>query len=224
MYVSLLFPVGNSSSSYTPATILNTGTNDQFSVRVGEGVTTAGRLLTSIDTGNVNRTWYISENETGGSNGQITLQWNGIDEQQGSGGFDRTQSYISHFVVCPPPDPPHVCGGSFYDAVARTAALGNDPYTQTRNNVTSFNSNSFIVTSRVPQMVYTFINMNTNGPGDGNWNNSLNWSNGLIPPTTIIAGMEVIIDPATGQCNTGPLTVMPGGKVTVKPGKILNIQ
>jgi len=207
-----LFPIGISSSSYTPVTITNNGAFDIFKVRVGTGVTTAGRTLDPILSGNVNRTWYIQETVNGGSNAMVKLQWNLAEEQ---GAFNRASSYISHFQVCPLPNN---CDIGFYDSYARSAATGTDPYTQTRDNISSFNSPSFIVTSQ--EDVYRFIN----ATGNGNWNDQMNWTNERVPPNTIPFGMTVLIDPETGQCNfTGILTVQPGGKITVTPGKVLNV-
>ena len=183
-------------------------------VRVVDGVTATGRTATAFNTGNVNKSWEILENIAGGSDARLTLHWNQADEQTG---FNRGQSFISHLLVCPPPDPPLCDNNRFYDAVAPTAAIGSDPYTQTRDSVTNFNTPTFIVTSG---FVYTF----TNAQGDGNWNNSLNWSNGQVPANIITTGREVIINPVSGECNlTGTVTVIAGGKLTVMPGKKLNI-
>ncbi len=219
---SILFPVGKSSNSYTPASILNTGALDRFSVRVSVGVSSTGRTTAPVLTGNVDRTWHIEEDAAGGSFADLLLQWNLIDEQ---GDFNRGESYVSHYQVCPPPDPPS-CDAGFYDAVSRSNAGGSDPYTQDRNGVTNFNTPTFIVTSA--DVVYTFLNTLNNK----DWNNAGNWTFDRKPPsispgvTNIDARVEVIIDPLFGtECiYPGILTVSPGGKLTVKPGKKLTIQ
>ncbi|MEO6452967.1 MAG: serine hydrolase domain-containing protein [Ginsengibacter sp.] len=57
--------------------------------------------------------------------------------------------------------------------------------------------------------------------GTGNWNNSVNWINSLMPPVILPVGSKIIIDPPIGgECilNTG-LTVSPGASLTVQAGK-----
>lgn len=205
----ILFPVGNSISSYTPVTISNNiSSTDSFRVRVRQGVfSTVDTTGTQITGGTVNRTWFVSQASAGASNINLTIQWNLSEEQTG---FDRSNSYISHCKACPPP--PN-CIDVYHDAVARTAASGSGPFMLTRDSVTSFNSPAFIVSS----LDYNFI-------GSGDWGIPANWLYNMIPSNIISNGMEVIIDPPTGQCTyNGDLIIMQGGKITVKPGKILNI-
>ena len=61
--------------------------------------------------------------------------------------------------------------------------------------------------------------------GNGNWNNSANWRNGLIPPAVLPAGSNILIDPSTGgECVMNVnLTVSPGASLTVQTGKKLRI-
>jgi hypothetical protein len=187
---------------------------------VSSGVSTTGRNAAASLTGNVDLTWHIRDSLLNGIPAQLTLQWNLADEQPG---FNRGASYISHFQVCPPPTPPN-CDAGFYENAARSPASGAGPFTQSRSNVTSFNSPSFVVSSE--DIVYRFINMNETGPGDGNWSNPQNWTNYVVPSTTILDGMEVVIDPMSGnECIiTGPVSVMPGGKLKVMDGKKLTIK
>ncbi|HMU45159.1 MAG TPA: kelch repeat-containing protein [Chitinophagaceae bacterium] len=223
---SKLFPIGINTTSYTPATITNAGTPDNFSVRVKPGVTTAGRLLDPLTTKNVDRTWLVREQVTGGGTITLTLGWRLEDEQPL---FDRGMSYISHFQGCPPPYQPN-CTEGFYDARTPTPATGNNPYSQSRDDISNYNTNSFIVTSQ--EAVYQFLNVigTPSGPpimGDGNWSNPDNWLNGTLPPAVIGPGVHVIIDPLPGagtECIFhGTLNVLQGGKITVKPGKKLTI-
>lgn len=57
----------------------------------------------------------------------------------------------------------------------------------------------------------------------GNWDNAANWLNGQMPPSVIAAGTEVMINPGgNGEAILNMnVTVQPGGKITVKPGKKL---
>ncbi|MFI5131851.1 MAG: choice-of-anchor J domain-containing protein, partial [Chitinophagales bacterium] len=63
--------------------------------------------------------------------------------------------------------------------------------------------------------VYTFI-------GTGNWSVASNWLNSKIPPAVLLAGQEIIINPSSGNSvKNVPLTLNPGSKLTVMPGKTL---
>jgi len=57
--------------------------------------------------------------------------------------------------------------------------------------------------------------------GDGNWDVATNWMNEVIPPSTLPAGAEIIIDPVTnGECILNvPQTVSSGAKITVQSNK-----
>jgi hypothetical protein len=59
--------------------------------------------------------------------------------------------------------------------------------------------------------------------GNGNWNTASNWAGGFIPPTTLTAGYEIIIDPIVGgECLLqSPYTqiIGAGAKLTVKDSK-----
>jgi hypothetical protein len=59
--------------------------------------------------------------------------------------------------------------------------------------------------------------------GTGNWSNPANWSGGILPPSTLPSGTQIIIDPAFGtDCIlTGNQIIASGASLTVKPGKRL---
>jgi len=61
--------------------------------------------------------------------------------------------------------------------------------------------------------------------GTGNWNIAANWSNNTIPPSSLPAGAEIIIDPVTnGECILNvPQTVLAGAKLTVLQNKKFTI-
>jgi hypothetical protein len=61
--------------------------------------------------------------------------------------------------------------------------------------------------------------------GSGNYNVPANWDNNIVPPSQILVGDEVVIDPPLGgECILNvPVTVLPGAKFTVMPGKVLRI-
>jgi hypothetical protein len=126
---TFIFPVGNDNATYNPATIAANGghTGDVFSVRVRDNLYIDGLAETEPATeAAVNAMWDITEGTVGGSDVNITLQWAGSDEL---------------------PDFPAEVGisrhdGSNWDMLAANigAPVGTDPYTRTRNNVTSFSA------------------------------------------------------------------------------------
>ncbi|MEO6583645.1 MAG: T9SS type A sorting domain-containing protein, partial [Ferruginibacter sp.] len=118
-------PVGTNAASYTPLIIAANAahTTDDFTVRVLQGVLTNGTTGTLYTDKVVDRTWLIDEAVIGGSNVNLTMQWNEVHELTG---FDRSKCYVMQFT-----------GGAWVTGTS-TAATGADPYTQTKNNVTSF--------------------------------------------------------------------------------------
>lgn len=116
----VIFPVGN--SAYNPAILTNSGTSDQFRVRVANNVLNGGFSGSAYLTDAVSRSWFVEENIPGGSDLTLSLQWNGNEELTG---FDRSMAYISHFD-----------GGS-WDNQATSSAGGADPYTLNRTGITT---------------------------------------------------------------------------------------
>ncbi|MCE7044248.1 hypothetical protein [Dyadobacter sp. CY312] len=73
---NIVFPVGSSSSSYTPLTLSNSGDVDHFTVKTQsslDGITIAdpSRVVPVF--------WEVSEAVPGGSKVLLTLQWNAVD-------------------------------------------------------------------------------------------------------------------------------------------------
>lgn len=126
---AVLFPVGTSSSSYTPVTIQNAGTSDVFGVRVIDGVyrsyTAAGVPNGTLQSNyNVNKTWLITESTAGGSNATVNFAW-ALSDQQPS--FDNGACFASHFT-----------NGNWQTVFPGQTANGFDPYSLAMNNITSF--------------------------------------------------------------------------------------
>ena len=125
---AISFPVANTSGAYTPATISNTGTADDFTVSVAAGTPCNTNALASV-----NRVWTITEAAAGGSVADITLQWNGAEE---NASFLRAISAVVH------------CNAGVVDINGtKGAAAGTNPYTQTIAGISSFSP--FGVTSDV---------------------------------------------------------------------------
>jgi hypothetical protein len=79
---SFTFPVGR--STYNPVTITNnTGTADDFSVRVTDAVLVGGASGNAITTPHVNRTWHIGKNNPSANSGNgvdMSFQWDSAQE------------------------------------------------------------------------------------------------------------------------------------------------
>lgn len=202
-----LFHIGINNKSYTPITIANNGVPDSFSIRVASGLLSRISTPDPIIAGAVNRTWLINEGVAGGSDLNLTLQWNKIEELPG---FERGRAFIAK--VCPPP---YGCDNG-YEVMASSTASGSNPYTLTRTNFTFSNqSDSFIVRTYGTQYLFT---------GNGLWKEASNWSNNIMPLMPIKSGMEVIINPIGGHCiYIGDLIIQPGGILRIQSGKTLHV-
>ncbi|GAB3736397.1 hypothetical protein GCM10027594_17400 [Hymenobacter agri] len=100
--VGVLFPVGSSATSYSPATLSQSGTGveDAYSVRVIDnlypGYTAAGvGVGTPVNNQNVKKTWLVEEEVPGNSNATLTLQW---PTAEAASNFLSTKAHISHFT------------------------------------------------------------------------------------------------------------------------------
>lgn len=122
---SVFFPIGSTATStdFTPATLTNNGTSDDFSASV-TGITPIIAPAAFV----VQKTWDISEATPGGSSAELTLAWNTVNED---GSFDRTKCGIAHYV-----------GGlweHYLRDFAAATSLGGGRWSRTRiNNLTSF--------------------------------------------------------------------------------------
>lgn len=89
----VLFPVGSSSSSYTPVTLTNGGTQDEYAVIVSDDVLSGGASGTPLSIDVVGKTWFITEGTAGGSNANLQFQWNTADELPS---FDASACFAAH--------------------------------------------------------------------------------------------------------------------------------
>lgn len=120
-----LYPIGYTSSTYTPVTltVTSTTTTDNFSARVSPGVYSSGTSGTLYSTKTVDRTWDVSEGTAGGSNVQLTFQWTSSLETTS---FTRNSCYVGHYT------------GGAWQVSGNAAASGSNPYTRTSGTQTSF--------------------------------------------------------------------------------------
>ena len=121
------FPIGISSSSYTPIILENAGTTDDFSVRVAEDRLANGTYGGASIMHAVDRTWFVEEGTPSGSNVEMIIQWNAGEELSYNGNaFNRLNCFISHYT------------NNAWDRQTGGAASGSGPYTISRDSITSF--------------------------------------------------------------------------------------
>ncbi|UII34279.1 T9SS type A sorting domain-containing protein [Fulvivirga ulvae] len=120
---NVLFPIGTSASSYTPLVINNSGTADNYSVRLASVVYDGGYSGTAQTSDVVNKTWYIDEEVIGGSDVALTFQWSDADQLSG---FSPIDVKVIHY------------DGSQWETMASGAATGSGTYTMTATNISSF--------------------------------------------------------------------------------------
>lgn len=122
---SVIYPIGISSSSYTPITlnIVGTTTVDNYKIVVSQDVYSSGTTGSVYTSGVVNRTWHVTEGVSGGSNVTLTAQWNATDELTG---FDRTNCFINHY------------SSEWGSTSERGNASADLPYTRVSGTLTSF--------------------------------------------------------------------------------------
>ncbi|MBL0145853.1 MAG: hypothetical protein IPP48_08915 [Chitinophagaceae bacterium] len=126
---SFTFPVGNTTTTYNPVTINNSGTSDEIGVRCLANVLSTGTSGTAFTKEVADASWDISEAVAGGSNLNLTTTWDASDELPG---FNRTKGGISYYIPTAGPTQ----GWDMLNSQTGAAA-GTNPYTYTRTGITS---------------------------------------------------------------------------------------
>jgi hypothetical protein len=130
---AFVYPIGNSTSSYNPVSIANTGTADSIGARAFATVMTAGTSGAAIAKEVVNNSWDITESVAGNSVLSVTATWSGAQELAG---FDRARGGISNYITAPAAS----VGWDLLNSQATTIAgtlTGANPYTYTRTGISS---------------------------------------------------------------------------------------
>lgn len=151
---TVFYPVGTS-TSYLPYSFTNNGTADVYSIRVDNGSylnynsSSGVGMGTAISNLAVNKTWVINEATPGGSNFNLTLQWNAANELSG---FNRNQAEIRYFDYNT---------ASWKTASAYLSANGTDPYSLTKtisgiSNLNNFPIGIFSVGAALPLQWLSF--------------------------------------------------------------------
>jgi hypothetical protein len=123
------YPVGNTTTTYNPATVSNSGTADNIAVRSLNNVLNTGLTGTAFTKEVADASWDISEAVAGGSNLSLTATWNASDELAG---FNRSKGGISYYI----PTPGVTQGWDLLNSQTGIAT-GADPYTYTRTGITA---------------------------------------------------------------------------------------
>ena len=100
--VAVLFPVGATATSYTPATLSQTQaqSEDSYSVRVAPETypnydATGTGTGTTVAYRNVRKTWFLVEEVVGNSNITLALQWNAADAVTS---FQNATAHVNHYT------------------------------------------------------------------------------------------------------------------------------
>lgn len=123
------YPVGNTTLTYNPVILTNTGVADNIAVRCLANANTNGLTGTGFTKEVVDASWDISETLAGGSILAMTASWNGTDELAG---FERTRAGISYYITTPAPN----VGWDLLNSQT-SIATGANPYSYTRSNITT---------------------------------------------------------------------------------------
>ncbi len=118
-----------------------------------------------------------------------------------------------------------------YDSIAHTSTSSMQIPSPLVTGISDFGETEEGELFAVSLTANTVYRITSNGPigytftGNGNWNIAANWSNETIPPTTLAAGAEIIIDPvANGECVLETAeTISAGAKFILKNSKKFRI-
>ncbi len=114
---TVIFPIGG--SSYRPMALRNSGTTDVFEARVTDSVLRQGNAGAAFTSEVVASSWFISGQQSGGSDLELTLQWYAQDELSP---FWRASSFISAYT-------------NTWDVQPSSPGNGVNPYIHTRANL-----------------------------------------------------------------------------------------
>jgi len=112
---AVVYPVGADSNDYTPASLINNGVPDTFSVRVFPNVYAKGDSGVTDNVNSVARTWNILESTAGSSSVNLTLQHNSSTE---GSFYNRGDQYIARYMGALNNAYKDTAGSSFWDYAA----------------------------------------------------------------------------------------------------------
>ena len=198
---STLFPIGPDASTYSPVTLLQSGTIDDISVRVK----TAPAFSFAVNDNNqmVNLEWVFNEAVIGGNNLVSNFQWPVTSE---AAGFIRANGVYQGDYT-----------GASWQARPSTTSGGNPYLSSSSINYTGSLSNRPFVLGNI----FGIIGCVTTASA-GNWNNTATWVGGVIPPTSssVCLGHAVLITGSNTNAISS-LTLNPGATLDIDPSRSL---
>jgi hypothetical protein len=123
------YPVGNTTLTYNPVSISNSGVVDDIAVRCLANANTTGLTGTGFTKEVVDASWDLSESLAGGSDLSLTASWDATDELPG---FNRNKAGISYYMTTPAAS----VGWDLLNSQT-SIATGTNPYSYVRNGITT---------------------------------------------------------------------------------------
>ncbi|UEG50210.1 hypothetical protein LK994_01815 [Ferruginibacter lapsinanis] len=124
------FPVGNSTTTYNPVSITNSGTADTIAVRCLANALTQGTTGVAYNKEVVDASWDISESVAGASNLSVTANWATSDQLAP---FNAAKVGLSYYVTTPAGN----VGWDLLNSQLGAAAAGTPNSSVTRTGITS---------------------------------------------------------------------------------------
>ncbi|MGG9971385.1 hypothetical protein ACQ33O_06295 [Ferruginibacter sp. SUN002] len=125
------YPVGNSTSTYNPVSISNSGTADSIAVRCLANALSQGTTGTAFTKEVVDASWDISESVAGGSSLSVTANWATSDQLDNFNIAKPTG--LSYYVTSPAAS----VGWDLLNSAAAVASAGTPNYSVTRTGITT---------------------------------------------------------------------------------------
>jgi hypothetical protein len=143
-----LFPIGTSTTNYTPVTITN-NVNRDFTVNVG---TTIASPVSGYKYVNVQ--WNITPSVTSGNSATLAFGWSNTGTNHSTYGFNPADAVqVNHYNTT----------SSSWDVNYSATLSGSGPYTATATNVTGFSPFSVSNSVVLPVELLSFEGKNTEG-------------------------------------------------------------
>ncbi|WP_026718791.1 T9SS sorting signal type C domain-containing protein [Flavobacterium antarcticum] len=215
---SVTFPVGN--SSYNPILFESAGIPDVYGVRIVDESISNGFF--NLKT--VKRKWFVSENETGGSNLKVAVQYNVGDENNDFNG--ATNPKIGFY------------NGTSWTEVSAIAS-GTNPIlftSSTSTTTASLNGTQYFAAGKdnafLPSPAYAYFRSKTSGnwSATSSWESSddgSTWINATVTPSELASTIEIINGHTitlSSDITVDQLIIKNGGKLIVDTNAgILNI-
>lgn len=198
------YPVGNTTLTYNPVSISNSGVVDDIAVRCLANANTTGLTGTGFTKEVVDASWDLSETLAGGSNLSLTANWDATDELPG---FNRNKAGISYYMTTPAAS----VGWDLLNSQT-SIATGTNPYSYVRNGITTLGA--FAIGTRPvlsPLLVSPKVFLQGNySTGTGFMTDNLRTLN-LIPTTEPYTGATGFIHTGSGSGETSTSAIVGSG-------------